>query len=142
MPIKHNVNLTAYRENEHGLKYLQRALKTLEDEHVCFLCRRGFENKEEAAFTRSLRRKVEQAAKNAAHQEIQEAEDDLKAVREARPAYDSWVRLKKEIPELQQDIEKQKKSRDSLASEYANVSLSMLVLSRLVINTRGSMNNA
>lgn len=49
-------------------------------------------------------------------------EDDIKAVKAARPSYDSYMRLTKtEIPSLQKELDQQQKARDVLADQYRQV---------------------
>jgi DNA repair protein RAD50 len=53
---------------------------------------------------------------------VQSLDEDIKAIKAARPSYDTYMRLTKtEIPALQKELEQHQKSRDALADLYRQV---------------------
>ncbi|KAH8150090.1 uncharacterized protein LAJ45_05776 [Morchella importuna] len=99
--------------------YFNKALKTLQDYNACIMCKRGFHQNEVKGFDEMVRKKLGSYSRETTEENIKDAEDELRLIREAAPSYDSYIRLTKtEIPNLTEDLRKNNILKDQLIDDY------------------------
>jgi DNA repair protein RAD50 len=84
--------------------------------HGCKLCERPFQDKgkEVPAFIKKLEKKLQLDQKKTIEKDLEEAERNHSLIKAARPQYDNYVRLEKEIPELETQRKSLNAQRESL----------------------------
>ena len=103
-----------------GLRdYFENCLNTARDMKACRTCKRAFtKDNEVAAFNQRMQNLIDKAAREAQDGELQQAEESLKAARNAGPSYATWARLSKdEIPDIEKDITSLQKQRDEVLAQ-------------------------
>ena len=112
-------NVTILRQDQSSFKNLEKyyrdCLETANRHNVCRLCKRVLADKDKPVFLKHLEKAISRAAQDAVNEELEVAEEELKAMRELRGDYDAWSRLKdREIPALQTDCTSLDKSQEGL----------------------------
>ena len=112
-------SVTVLRQDQSSFKNLEKyykdCLETATRHNVCRLCKRILADKDKPNFLKHLEKAISRAAQDALIEELEVAEEDLKAVKNLRSDYDEWLRLKdREIPALQTECESLNVRRDSL----------------------------
>lgn len=78
----------------------------------CMLCRRGFDDADETdqefrvAYAARLEEALQDAADATGAQILKQRQDKLQALKDARPHYDLWEALQKELPSLKKELKK------------------------------------
>lgn len=60
--------------------------------------------------------------KQVSEEEIKNLDTDIQAMKDVAPSYDTYIRLTNtEVPELEKELEEQKKAKESLVNIYEQV---------------------
>jgi DNA repair protein RAD50 len=103
-----NANFTSMQD------YYEGSAKMANSQNCCRLCRRSFKAAEKTAFLNILKSMVTGAKKDEVAADLEKAENDYRVAKDARLSYDTFVRLEKEIPELESQRSALEKQRESL----------------------------
>ena len=96
-------------------KYYKDCLETANQHNVCRLCKRILADKDKPNFLKHLEKAISRAAQDALIEELEVAEEDLKAMKDLRSDYDEWLRFKdREIPALQSNCDSLEAKREPL----------------------------
>lgn len=98
-------------------KFFKECLTTFKEHDRCQLCYRGFKpnDSERSKFQKRLEARIQEATNQNLQEMLEEYQTDLEKLREAKPSYDTWMRLKsKEIPELETSLRELESRRDNL----------------------------
>lgn len=112
-------SVTVLRQDQSSFKNLEKyykdCLETATQHNVCRLCKRILADKDKPNFLKHLEKAISRAAQDALIEELEVAEDDLKAMKNLRSDYDEWLRLRdREIPALQSNCESLEVRREPL----------------------------
>ena len=100
---------------ENTRQYFARGITVAQAKHQCNLCQRHFHGKELTEFVKKMEERLAKQTAEKVAQDLQEAEDDLRKAKEARPSHDTWLRLSKiELPKLHEDIRRLGTEREQL----------------------------
>jgi len=102
------------------LEYFNSALETAKKHNVCRMCRRGFRDDSKGFdnLIKFLEKEIKRASSEEEENDMQAAEEELKALREAQPNYDAWERLTQtEMPALEADESKLTSRYEELVAE-------------------------
>lgn len=98
-------------------KFWRTCIKTAERQNICHVCERNFDPSERSPAVEKLRAKQAKALKDATGELLAEAEEELQSAREVGPQYESYMRLKGELPALDKDITELESQSNSLLRE-------------------------
>ena len=112
-------SVTVLRQDQSSFKNLEKyykdCLETATRHNVCRLCKRILADKDKPNFLKHLEKAISRAAQDALIEELEVAEEDLKAVKDLRSDYDEWLRLRdREISAVQSECDSLNETRDSL----------------------------
>ncbi|KAI6783337.1 DNA repair protein RAD50 [Emericellopsis cladophorae] len=103
---------------ENLIKFYEKCLKSLERSKKCHLCDRGFDAARERVEMQKLKEKIMKqtspTAKEDAEKDLQQSEEALAKLRAVRTDYETYQRLKDELPKLQDECQKLQSDFDAL----------------------------
>ena len=103
---------------EHMRDYYAKGIMLAQKEKKCRLCLRDFHTLEQNNFIMRMKAKLENETAAEVERDLHDAEEDLRRAKEARPSYETWIRLSgTELPKMQAELQNLVVERERLLRE-------------------------
>lgn len=116
--VERDEAMTTAKYAESVLGFWKKSLQLAEDKKCCKMCNRRYEGKDPKpyqSFLQLLRNEISKAERGSDPESLKAIEDEYLALKQMKPVYDTWIRLKNdEVPPLEDDETRLKSRRETL----------------------------